>query len=321
MMRRLRIPLAYCAALGLAAGLVVTASAASAHSVVKSSAHARHAFPTEIALPDGWQPEGIAINGAPFAYFGSLVDGDIYRANLVTGTGSVISQGPGTPSVGLKLDHRGRLFVAGGTGGDGRVVSVATGDILASWSFAPGGFINDVVLTKDAAWFTESTTANLYKVPLSRNGALPPPTGFVTLPLTGDFQVVPGFNANGITQTPDGRGLIIDQTATGLLFRVDPQTGNTTQIDLGGALLPNADGMLLSGRTLFVVQNANNQVAVVHLNRAGTAGTVVQTLTDPRFDVPTTVAEFGNRLYLPNARFSTPPTPTTTYTAVAIRKP
>jgi sugar lactone lactonase YvrE len=143
----------------------------------------------------------------------------------------------------------------------------------------------------------------------------------VTLPLTGDFQVVPGFNANGITQTPDGRALIIDQTATGLLFRVDPATGNTTQIDLGGALLPNADGMLLDGRTLFVVQNANNQVAVVHLNRAGTAGTVVQTLTDPRFDVPTTVAEFGNRLYLPNARFSTPPTPTTTYTAVAIRKP
>jgi sugar lactone lactonase YvrE len=321
MMRRLRIPLAYCAAFGLAASLVVTASAASASSVVKASAHAHNAFPTEIALPDGWQPEGIAISGAPFAYFGSLVDGDIYRANLITGSGSVISQGPGTPSVGLKLDHRGRLFVAGGTGGDGRVVSVATGDILASYSFAVPGFINDVVLTKNAAWFTESTTANLYKVPIARNGALPPPTGFVTLPLTGDFQVVPGFNANGITQTPDGRGLIIDQTATGLLFRVDPATGNTTQIDLGGVTLPNADGMLLDGRTLFVVQNVNNLVAVVHLNRAGTAGTVVQTLTDPRFDVPTTVAEFGNRLYLPNARFNTPPTPTTPYNAIAIRKP
>src|SRR5262249_23508734 len=152
----------------------------------------------EIALPDGWQPEGIAIRGGPFAYFGSLVDGDIYRANLVDGTGRVISQGPGTPSAGLKLDNRSRLFVSGGPGADARVVSVSTGDILASWSFAPGGFINDVVLTKDAAWFTESTTANLYKLPLGRNGSLPGPTGFVTLPLTGDFQVVPGFNANGI---------------------------------------------------------------------------------------------------------------------------
>src|SRR4051812_7434776 len=74
-----------------------------------------------IELPDGFQPEGIAIGRAPYAYFGSRLDGDIYRASLRTGRGKVISQGPGTPSLGLKLDGRGRLFVAGGAGGDARV--------------------------------------------------------------------------------------------------------------------------------------------------------------------------------------------------------
>jgi hypothetical protein len=92
-------------------------------------------------------------------------------------------------------------------------------------------------------------------------------------------------------------------------------------VDLGGATVPNGDGLLLIGRTLFVVQNRDNLVAVVQLNRSGTSGTVVTRVTDPGFDVPTTVAAFGNRLYLPNARFTTPATPTTTYTAVAIRRP
>ena len=76
-----------------------------------------------------------------------------------------------------------------------------------------------------------------------------------------------------------------------------------TQVDLGGTPLTNGDGLLLKGRTLYVVQNRLNQVAVVHLNRHGTRGVVVDTLSSPDFDVPTTVAIFGPWLYLPNARF------------------
>jgi hypothetical protein len=84
------------------------------------------------------------------------------------------------------------------------------------------------------------------------------------------------------------------------------------------ALLPNGDGLLLSGRTLYVVQNQLNTVAVLHLDRTASEATVVSRLTDPRFDVPTTVASFGGRLYLPNARFTTPPTPTTPYQVIAV---
>ena len=62
-------------------------------------------------------------------------------------------------------------------------------------------------------------------------------------------------------------------------------------------------------------------MAVVRLDRSGSSGRLVTTLTDADFDVPTTIASYGKSLYLPNARFSTPPTPTTPYTAVRIARP
>ena len=55
------------------------------------------------------------------------------------------------------------------------------------------------------------------------------------------------------------------------------------------------DGILSSGRTLYVVQNVLNQVAVVRLDHSGTSGGIVAHVTDPRFDVPTTVAQVGSR--------------------------
>lgn len=305
--------------LGLVAALVIptTAGAGAGAAVAQPPAARPAVFPAAIPLPDGFQPEGVAIRALPFAFFGSLADGSIYRANLLTGRGEIVSPGPGTPSVGLDLDRRGRLFVAGGAAGDARVVSAFTGAVLASYPL-DGGFVNDVIVTPDAAWFTDSVQPVLYMLPLGRHGALPTPDEVVTVPLTGDFVPLPGFNLNGISRTPDGTGLLVVQSNTGQLFRVDPATGSTTRVDLAGEAVPNGDGILLHGRTLYVVQNQLNQVAVVQLDPTGTSGTVTDRLTDPRFDVPTTVARFGGRLYLPNARFGTPPTPTTEYTAVAI---
>jgi sugar lactone lactonase YvrE len=275
-------------------------------------------FPDTIALPNGWQPEGIATGPGPFAYFGSLADGSIYRADLRTGRGSVISRGPGTPSVGLKTDARGRLFVAGGAAGDARVIDTRTGRVLASFTLATGeSFINDVVLTPDAAWFTDSVNPFLYKLPLGRDGRLP--RAATAVPITGDLVYQEGFNVNGIARTPDGKGLLLVQSNTASLFRANTK-GATTRVDLGGESLTNGDGLLLCDRTLFVVQNRLNMVAVVRMNNAGTSGRVVERRGDPRFDVPTTVAAFGERLYLPNARFGTTPEPTTPYNAVAIPK-
>jgi sugar lactone lactonase YvrE len=297
--------------------LLTAATPASA----QQSATSTDRFPTTIALPNGFQPEGIATGPGPFAYFGSRATGQIYRANLITGTGAIVSPATGTGSLGMKTDARGRLFVAGGGAGNGRVIDTRTGAVLVSYQFTTAAsFVNDVVLTKRAAYFTDSRQPVLYRVALGRNGA--PASGFTTIPLSGDFVFDPAaFNANGISETPDGKALIIVQSSTGTLFRVDPATGVTTKVDVGAESFANGDGLLLLGRTLFVVQNRLNAVAVVKLNKRGTAGTVTDRITDPGFDVPTTVAAFGNRLYLPNARFTTPPTDTTTYTAVAIRQP
>ena len=273
-------------------------------------------FPDRIELPNGFQPEGITIGKGATAYLGSLANGDIYAVNLRTGEGSVVSTGlgPAAPSVGLKIDNRGRIFVSGGPSGSGRVIDVRTGDIIQTYQFAAAPtFINDVVLTRTVAWFTDSQQAQLYGVPRGPGGTPGDPADVITLPLTGDWVQQPGFNANGIAQTPNRQALLVVQSNTGLLFRVDPDTGEATQVDLGGAQLTNGDGLLVRGKTLYVVQNLLNQVAVIKLNAAGTSGTLVDTLTSDEFDVPTTVAALGNSLYLPNARFNTPPTPTTEY--------
>jgi sugar lactone lactonase YvrE len=306
MIRRLLLPVVLMATL-LVAGTPAVAAAGEGK------------FPTTFSLPDGFRPEGIAIGPGPVAYFGSLADGSIYRASLRTGKGKIVADGPGTPSVGLKTDHRGRLFVAGGPAGDARVIDVRTGALLARYALATGDtFINDVVLARGAAWFTDSRQQVLYKLQLGRHGELPRTA--VRIPITGDLVFIDGFNANGIEATPDGRALLVVQSNTGGLFRVDP-TGVSRKVDLGAETLANGDGLLLCGRTLYAVQNQLNLVAVVTLNRSGTRGVVTRRVGDPRFDVPTTVASFRDRLYLPNARFTTPPTPTTPYNVVAINRP
>ncbi|GHH47516.1 sugar lactone lactonase YvrE [Streptomyces umbrinus] len=277
-------------------------------------------WPDRFPLPNGFQPEGIAIGSAPFAYFGSLANGDIYRASLATGRGSVISKGPGAghPSVGLKIDRHGRLFVSGGSGGDLRTVDVRTGEIEKSYAVG-GTFVNDVILTPGAAWFTDSFAPQLYRLALDRHGR---PGAVRTVPLGGDWQQGTDFTANGIERTPDGSALLVVNAFAdgGTLMRVAPRTGVAAAVDLGGAKIPNGDGLLLLGRTLYVVQQQQNAIDVFRLNSAGTKGTVITRITDPRFRIPTTAAAWGDRLYLPNARFDVEPTPDTEYDAVAVRQ-
>lgn len=298
-------------------GFLAVTAAGAAHAA--SSPPGGGAVEDLIELPDGFRPEGITIDPRGTAYLGSLADGDIYAADLRTGEGEVISEGTGTPSVGLKIDQFGRLFVSGGPSGSARVIDAATGEILETYQLTTGpAFINDVVLTHSGAWFTNSSAAELYFLPVSPSGELPDASDVVTLPLTGDWVQQPGFNANGIAETPDHQALLVIQSATATLFRVDPATGEATTVDLGGATLANGDGLLVVGTTLYVVQNFSNTVAVVRLAADGTSGTLVDQLTSPEFDVPTTVAAYGSSLFLPNARFSTPPTPDTEYDVVRI---
>lgn len=278
---------------------------------------------TTLALPTGFQPEGIATDGRRTAYLGSRTDGDIYRLNLRTGVGGVLAQGPGTPSLGMKVDARDRLFVAGGTGGDARVIDTRTGRTKRTYQLSLGtSFVNDVFVTRGAAWLTDSAAAQLYRLPFTKRGRLPGAEQVQTLPLTGAWAQLGGNNANGLTSTPDGTGILVMNSANGVLYRVDPTTGRATAVDTGGALT-NGDGLLREGRTLYVVQNRLNQITKLRLDRAGTSAVRQSTITSASFDVPSTIARNRGRLYLPNARFTTPPTTSTAYSVsgLKIRKP
>ena len=285
--------------------------------VVVASATARTGFPETIALPNGFQPEGISIGKGVTFYVGSIPTGAVYRGNLRTGEGAILVPGAtGRAAIGVEY-ARGLLFVAGGPTGKAFVYDARSGALVREVQLAVGGgatFVNDVVVTKSAAYFTDSNRAVLYRLPLTRGGT--PAATAVVVPLTGDFQLVPGFNVNGIDATPNGKTLVVVQSPTGKLFRVEPGTGVTEEIDLGGASVPNGDGLLLQGRTLYVVQNRLNRIAVVTLTEGLASGTVTRAITDPDFDVPTTIDRFGKSLYAVNARFGTPSPTTASYSVV-----
>ena len=248
--------------------------------------------------------------------------GPVYRGDLQTGEGDVLVPAQdGRAAIGLKYDERtGLLFVAGGPTGFAYIYNGETGENVTEipLTTAPS-FINDVVVTKGAAYFTNSFQPTLYRVPLENNGQLPSTPDVEEIALVGDYQFTPGaFNANGIAATPNGKTLIIVNSTEGALYNVDPTSGEATLIDLGGGSVPNGDGILLQGKTLYVVQNRLNQIAVIELNSDLTVGTIVDTITSSDFRVPTTIARFGDSLYAVNARFGTPPTPDTEYEFVRV---
>ena len=273
-------------------------------------------FPDVIPLPVGFAPEGIASGNGTIFYVGSIPTGDIFRGDLRTGEGEVFIDAPdGRNAIGMKFDPRsGYLFVAGGPTGEAYVYDTETGETVAEIQLSTDtSFINDVVVTRDAVYFTNSFQPVLYRVSLERNGQLAEDLTVEEITLSGDYQFndAPGaFNANGIAATPNGKTLIIVNTWEGALYNVDPASGIATRIDLGGGAVPNGDGILLEGKTLYVVQNQLNKIALIELNPDLTEGTIVDTITSPSFRVPTTIAQFGNSLYAVNARFGTPSTGT-----------
>lgn len=282
-------------------------------------------FPKILPLPNGFAPEGIAVGRGTDFYVGSLAGGAIYKGDLRTGEGGILAEPvEGRAITGLKVDERTNyVFAAGAGSGKAYVFDGSTGEQLAEYQLATAmpTFINDEVVTRDAVYFTDSNQPFLYKLPLGPGGQLPDASQVVRIPLSGDYQMVPdNFNANGIDAPYNGRVLIIVQSATGFLFTVDPSSGYAAKIDLGGETVPAGDGILLDGKTLYVVQNQFNKIAVIDLKVTRNAGTIVRYITDPAFRVPTTIAEFGPWLYAVNARFGTPVTPDTEYEAVRVNK-
>jgi sugar lactone lactonase YvrE len=259
------------------------------------AAAAAQAFPARLDLPDGWQPEGITAGSGNQLFVGSIPTGAVIRVDARTGRSRIVVAGS-------------RIYVAGAGTGRAWVYNVRTGRQVKAFRLAPSGqdtFVNDVVVTSRGAYFTDSRRNALYLVPADLS--TPREIRLNGIPLRA------GNNLNGIVATRDGRTLIAVQTNTGRLWRIDPQSGDATAIDLGGATVGNGDGLQLTGRTLYVVRNRNNRIAVVSLSSDLSRGRITRSITSRNFDVPTTVARIGNRLFAVNARFGTTGTSGTPY--------
>ncbi len=264
-----------------------------------------------IDLPKAYQPEGITRGPDNLAYVGLLTGGGIVRVDLASGlTDFLVPPGPRSERAIAGVTYvptHGLIYACGAWFADGFVFDAKTGATLAKIDFPrgpQGTLINAVDVRDDAAYFTDSENAWLYRVPLDAKGLPSGPA--TTIPLVGDWMMVPGVeiaNANGIVAIPSTQKLLVLNSANGVIYVVDETTGVAKAID--GVTVQQADGLELEGNRLVVVQNApENRVTVVTLDATMTHATVVSTLDDPRLQSPTNPVVIGRDLWIVNSRLA-----------------
>jgi hypothetical protein len=278
-------------------------------------------LPELIQLPADFGSEGIAVGIRNTFYVGSFLPprlGQILAGDLRTGTFSELVPPTGREAAGMKVDPRTNLlFVASGMSGGGTVYDASSGAEVAFYPFVPPdgqNIVNDVVVTRDAAYFTVSSGPFLGRVALDPGGQ---PRTAETLPLPANFGLRGSCTkgsgaprANGIAATANGKYLIVDHTSEGRLYLFDAITLIPSPIDVtggdfaGGNPFCGGDGLLLDGTTLYVVQAGPllNRIAVVELSPDYRSGVITRYITEPfasnpAVRVPTTIAEFGSSLY------------------------
>lgn len=295
------------------------------------------AFPKIIYTPNGSAPEGFTIGKGTTAYNGSL-DGSIYKVDLRTGKGEVlVDKDPnadvanGTCLVlGMRVDPRTNyLFVAGCDGGNAYVYDADSGALIMEYQLAEPGLsiINDLAVTRDAVYFTDSAQPFLYRLPLSKNGELPLDAGAATaIRLPDVFAIDPAdfcCGANGIVATPNGKALIVGHSLLARLYRVDPSTGDAEEIYVDGSLDGFLDGIAMKGRTLYIMTPYDpapeDRIQVVRLDKGMRSGKLSGTITDPDLDAVASGAILGNSLYVNNARYSEFPGGDTPYWITKLR--
>ena len=196
----------------------------------------RYVLPGEQVFPEGiayWSDTGTF-------YVGSTTDGTVFGGNVEGDSKRTeVFLEPGTDgrktATGMEVDAEGQLFIAGGDTGEIFVYDTESGDLVRRLSTpeAEATFLNDVAVTPEGdAYFTDSMRPVLFRVPATGDGVSKPEPWL-------NFEGTPveyeeSFNLNGIDATDDGRYLIAVQSNTGELFRIDTESKEVVEIDLGG---------------------------------------------------------------------------------------
>ena len=293
------------AAAGLALGLLLTASTVDAQQGAQIT---RYELPADVTFPEGiaYDPKQNVI------YTGSAATGNLVRMTLdqkqtstVAPGGSVMAVEPFPALLGMKIDPAGRLWVAGGRTGQMAVVDSKTGKVLRKLETPSKGssLINDVVVIGSAAYFTDSLTPTLWRV-IAHGDHIMDPEPWLQFAGTPLQYTTPGANLNGIAATPDGRYLVVVQMNKGLLFRIGVNDKQVTPIDIGGESVATGDGLVLDGRTLYVVRQGEQEIVTVELAEDLTKGRVVSRFKNPALAWPATAAKAGDRLLVVNTQFN-----------------
>ena len=254
-------------------------------------------------------PEGIAKDpNSNFFYVGATSDGTVYRGDVRQpnrGLSVFLSGGADgrTTAIGMKVDNRGFLYIAGGATGGIWMYDTRSGKLLSQFNDnIQDTFINDVVITPSGAYFTDSRAPIIYRV-------APNDAGIYTFEYWRDLRGTAitygdGFNLNGIAANADGSNLVVVQSNTGQLFRIVTATKEVSEIVLAGSdRMTAGDGILLDGQILHVSRNLLNLIVQIRLAPDLSSGQQVGSFTDASFRYTTTIAKSGDRLLVVNSQF------------------
>jgi hypothetical protein len=304
----------------LAAAIILTATLSTTVLTHEIDQTSRVIWPDLIPIPVGFEAEGIELGKdqdffvGTVSWSGNLTNsGAIYKGNLLTGEGHVLVPPTGKPVAGLSYDARTDYLYAatGHSGGFAgprwecgiKVYTATSGRLLGEIIFGDDMAINDVLVTDTAVYCTDSVSTTLYKLPLEDDGKVFSST-VEKIEMTG-FEMAEGYNANGLVGDFDGKELVIINITTGVLYLVNTESGAATPVNVQGdeQLFADGDGLYMDGRTLYIMQNFAQKIAVVDLSDDLTQGTFVKNIVSDDFSIPTTITGFGNCIYAINTHF------------------
>ena len=266
-------------------------------------------LPTRYVLPGSSVfPEGVAYDQRTGRVFvSSTTTGTIFAGSSSDETLEPFLA-PGadgrTTAVGLEVDARGHLFVAGGATGFVFVYDANTGALIERLSGQSSPtFINDIAASRDGvAYVTDSQSPVIYRL-------LPDGEGGYTierwLELAGSaIQYTTGFNLNGIVISENERYLFVVQSNTGKIYRIDIATKQIVQLDVGGVTFSGGDGLWLHGSSLYVLQNQREVITELRVQPNQATATIESETTDESFIFPTSLVIARGRMLVVNSQFN-----------------
>jgi len=254
--------------------------------------------------------EGIGVDQRRGVFYVSATnrDGTIYRGELGQQQLEVwVGPRAGDNGRGIDVDDAGRVYVAGGPSAEVRVFDAA-GTLLAELPTGEAGsFLNDIWVGKDgAAYVTDSSLLRIWRVTQQGGEWVIELWRNVSATITYTPSLT-DFDLGGVVGTPDGRYLLTTQGTTGQLWRIDLATKSIIQVDLNGSILVNADGIVLRGHDLYVVQNFSRQITKLHLSGDWSSGEVREVLPTPADRTFTTAKIARGQLLVVDSKFGFPP--------------